>query len=593
MNEILKIIEFSKKFKRYYFLLIFFVVLISILNQATPLLTKSIVDIIVTKLKYKNTSITPILILLACIFITDITITIITVISQYIGDIFAVKLNTYLSEKYYSHILSLSLDYFDNEIAGKIVNRLDRGINNITDLIQESTNTFIPFIVSTLLTLFIIAIYSWQLAIFLFLLFPIYVYISHKSSVAWRKIEDEKNTVLDQMIGRVFEAISSVRVVKSFLREKVEFESFAIGREKYFAFTKRQSKQWHQYDFYRRFLLNIIMFGIFGYIIFYTFQGIFSIGVMTLLLQLANQAKFPLFAMSYIIGQIQQAQAGSKEFFAALEMPIMINDQPQATVLDKVSGEIEFSDIDFSYKESSQVLNEINFKIKKGEKIALVGESGEGKSTIASLLLRFYEPQKGAITIDGINIQSVTQESLRHNIGVVFQETFLFSGTVLENIQYGKKNTSKQDAMEAAKIANAHDFIEKLPNGYETQIGERGVKLSGGQKQRIAIARALLKNPPILIFDEATSSLDSKSEFEVQKALNKLMEGRTTIITAHRLSTIKNVDAIVVIKNGKIIEKGTPAQLEKINGVYAELLSYQNITPENEDELQALDIYIS
>lgn len=334
------------------------------------------------------------------------------------------------------------------------------------------------------------------------------------------------------------------------------------------------------------------MFGVFGYIIYVTFRGRFTIGEMTLLLQLANQARFPLFAMSFIIGQIQQAHAGSKDFFAVLDTPININDKEKAVELKNVKGTITFKDVNFSYSKSIQVLQNISFSIKKGEKLALVGESGEGKSTIANLLLRFYEPQNGTIYVDNISIKDVTQQSLRQHIGVVFQDTFLFSGSIMNNIKYGRANATEKEVFEAAKIANADDFILRFPFGYETQIGERGVKLSGGQKQRIAIARALLKDPPILIFDEATSSLDSKAEFEVQKALDKLMEGRTTIIIAHRLSTIRHVDYIIVLKNGKIIEQGKPKELEKKHGVYSELLTYQGLGSQSEKKLQEFNISV-
>jgi len=592
MKEIWKIITYTKPFRKYYYVMAFFVILLAFLNQAAPLLTKQIVDLIVAKLKGQPASLQLLLVFLGLIFLSDILVTIITDISQYIGDIMAVKLNNYLTEKYYRHVLNLSIDYYDNEVTGKIVNKLDRGIFNITNLVAQSVNNFLPFFVSTFITLLIIGYFSWELSILLALLFPVYIYISHKSSVAWGKIEGQKNMILDNTLGRVYEALASIRVVKSFIQEHIEFDFFKKERLKMVDLTKKQSKEWHKYDFYRRLILNVIMFGVFGYIIYFTFRGRFTIGEMTLLLQLANQARFPLFAMSFIIGQIQQAQAGSKDFFAVLDTPTTIQDIPDAMELKQVKGIITFDNVSFSYIKSSnsRVLQNISFSIREGEKLAIVGESGEGKSTIANLLLRFYEPQTGKITLDTKNIADVTQESLRKNIGVVFQDTFLFSGTVMDNIRYGSTNASEKDAIEVAKIANADEFIKKFPKGYETQIGERGIKLSGGQKQRIAIARALLKDPPVLIFDEATSSLDSKAEFEVQKALQKLMEGRTTMIIAHRLSTIRHVDYIIVLKNGKIIENGNPKELEKQKGVYAELLSYQDMGPTSERKLKEFNI---
>ncbi|MBI4973713.1 ABC transporter ATP-binding protein [Candidatus Roizmanbacteria bacterium] len=590
MKQLWKIITYTKPFKKFYVVMGCSVVFLALLSQVGPLLTKLIVDLIVSKLSGHPAEISLLITYLILILGTDFLITTITDISQYFSDIMTAKLNNYLSEKYYRHVLGLSVEYFDNEITGKIVNKLDRGITSISTFIAQMVNNFLPFFVSTIITLFIISLYSWELAILLFLLFPIYIFISHKSSVAWGKKEGEKNAILDLTSGRVFEALSTIRVIKSFVQELSEFEYFKKTRSAIVGLADKQSKDWHTYDFYRRIILNAIMFSVFGYIIYFTFKGRFTIGEMTLLLQLANQAKFPLFAMSFIIGQLQQAQSGSKDFFDVLATPISISDKNNAKHLSHVNGAIEFKDVGFFYANSQHVLQDISFSIPQGRKLAIVGESGEGKSTIANLILRFYEPQQGEILIDHHNIASVTQESLRKNIGVVFQDTFLFSGTIQDNIRYGREDATEQEIKDAAKIANADDFIRRFPKGYLSEIGERGVKLSGGQKQRIAIARALLKDPPILIFDEATSSLDSKSEYEVQQALNTLMKGRTTIIIAHRLSTIRSVDHIIVIQKGRIVEQGNPKDLEKQNGVYTQLLAYQKMGASSDEKLKEFNI---
>lgn len=590
MKQLWKIISYTKPFKKFYIIMGVAVVVLAFLNQSGPLLTKFIVDLIVAKLQGQPAEISLLIAFLILYFLSDIIITIITDISQYYSDVMTAKLNNYLSEKYYQHVLGLSVEYFDNEITGKIVNKLDRGITSISNFIAQMVNNFLPFFISTFITLFIISLYSWELAVLLFLLFPIYIFISHKSSVAWGKKENEKNMILDLTSGRVFEALSTIRVIKSFVQEITEYLYFKKTRSEIVDISKTQSKDWHTYDFYRRIVLNGIMFSVFGYIIYFTFQGRFTIGEMTLLLQLANQAKFPLFAMSFIIGQLQQAQSGSKDFFEVLATPVSISDKKNAATISKSKGRIEFNEVHFSYPNSQHVLRNISFSVPQGKKLAIVGESGEGKSTIANLLLRFYEPQKGKIMIDNHNIVDITQESLRRNIGVVFQDTFLFSGTIMDNIRYGKTDATEKEVKEVAKISYAEEFIRQFPKGYSTEIGERGVKLSGGQKQRIAIARALLKDPPILIFDEATSSLDSKTEYELQKALDILMKGRTTIIIAHRLSTIRDVDNIIVIQKGSIVEQGNPIHLENQNGVYAQLLSYQKMGVASEEKLKEYNI---
>jgi ATP-binding cassette subfamily B protein len=321
-----------------------------------------------------------------------------------------------------------------------------------------------------------------------------------------------------------------------------------------------------------------------------TFEGIFTLGEFTLLIQLVFQVRQPLFASSFIVDNIQQAEAGSKDFFEVMSIKPAIADEPSARRLSVSKGRVEFSGVNFAYSAGTSVIRGVSFSIEPGTKLALIGQSGEGKSTIANLLLRLYEPTKGQILVDDQNVNKVTQLSLRQNIAVVFQDASLFSGTVIENISYGKPRASKAEIEAAAKAANAHHFVKKLPEGYETEIGERGIKLSGGQKQRIAIARAILKDAPILILDEATSSLDSKSEQEVQKALDHLMKGRTTLIIAHRLSTIRDVDTIVSLKGGRVEEYGSPASLRRQKGIYAELLNLQDPTKANKKELKRYEI---
>jgi ATP-binding cassette subfamily B protein len=365
--------------------------------------------------------------------------------------------------------------------------------------------------------------------------------------------------------------------------------------------TRQQSKQWHWYDFVRRLALNIILFAIFSYIVYWTYHGRYTLGEMTFLLQLVQQARFPLFAMSFILGQIQQASAGSADYFKVLETETEIRDAKNAGTLSITGVKpgapfISFRDVSFAYDEGKKVLEHITFTVLRGEKFALVGESGQGKSTIVNLLLRFYEPQEGVIAVGKMPVSSVTQESLHAHVAVVFQESLLFSGTIMENIRYGKPSASDEEIFRAAKAANAHEFILTLTDGYNSMIGERGVKLSGGQKQRIAIARAMIKNAPIIILDEATSSLDSKSELEVQKGLNELLKGRTAIIIAHRLSTIASANHLLVISGGTVGQYGTHTELLKDKkGLYAQLVSLQQRllkapSADTKEKLQSFDL---
>lgn len=569
-------------FWKLYVFMSVFVVITSLLSLVTPLLIKQIVDIIVSQINGKASDYSQILWILAAIIITDLFISTFTAISQWIGgDILTVKLETYLSKKFYEHVLGLNIGYFDNEITGKIVNKLYRGIASITDFIKNMLSNFLPFFLSAIVTVFLLAKYSLLIAVLLAILFPIYILISHKSSMDWEKYEKRKNKINDFSQGRVFESLLGIRVVKAFAAEAHELVSFAKSRTEIESLTTDQTKKWHSYDFFRRVVLNIILFAIFTYIVYWTYHKRFTIGEMTLLIQLVNQARFPLFAMSFILGQIQQASAGSADFFKVLETENKIVDKPYAKTLvmpKKIINNvpiIKFQNICFDYNGGKKVLENINFQIQANEKLALVGESGEGKSTIVNLLLRYYQPQNGEILINNQNIKDVSQKSLHSSIAVVFQESLLFSGTIMENIRYGKPQASDSEIIEAAKAANAHEFIEDLSDRYKSLIGERGVKLSGGQKQRIAIARAILKNAPIIILDEATSSLDSKSEMLVQKGLVRLLKDRTSIIIAHRLSTISSADHILVIHKGTVAEYGTSAELLKKDGLYAQLVKLQ------------------
>lgn len=584
-----------------------FIVTSSLLSFVGPFLLKQIVDIISTQFKNGTGNIEALTMNLMWLLAADITGTVVTSYGQWIGDIMSIRLQNFLSAKFYKHILDLDVGYFDNISVGDISNKMSRGIASITQFIGNTTNNFLPFFLTALVTIGILAFYSPLVAFLLAILFPIYVVITHKSSTAWGKYEQEKNGIADLAQGRALESLSGIRVVKAFLSEPFEYGRFTKAREQIERLTKSQTKEWHIYDFYRRIALNIILFFILFYILYETFHGRFSLGEMTLMIQLVNQARFPLFAMSFIIGQIQQADAGSKDFFDVLATSKVINDKKNAKDLvwkkvassathrrgGKAGDSLKFSNVSFAYgKSGTDVLKEISFALKAGEKLALVGESGQGKSTLVNLILRYYVPHTGDITIQNQSIADVTIASLRKHISIVFQDSLLFSGTVGENIRYGKPDATDKQVEEAAKLANAAEFIDTLPEKYKTTIGERGVKLSGGQKQRLAIARAILHNAPFVILDEATSALDSKSELLVQQGLTRLTEGKTTIIIAHRLSTLSGVDKILVLSGGRVGQFGSPVELLKDKrGLYAQMIELQKtlLGASDEERQKALE----
>ena len=344
--------------------------------------------------------------------------------------------------------------------------------------------------------------------------------------------------------------------------------------------TAKQSRMWHMMNALRTSVFGVINGVILGIIFYETARGHFTLGDMTMLITLVAQVSFPMRNLSFFVDNYQRAVANSRDYLAALDEKSEPSDRGRVP-LKIVDGRVEYRSVDFAYDdEGKQVLHGVTFAIEPGAKVALVGESGGGKTTISNLRMSLYQPTAGSVLIDGQDVSVATRTSVRSAIATVFQDAALFSGTIRENIAYARPDASDEEIERAAKAANAHAFIMKFPDGYDTEIGERGIKLSGGQKQRLSIARAILKDAPILILDEATSSLDSRAEHDVQEALDHLMRGRSTLIIAHRLSTIAGVDMIVTLADGRVDEIGTPAELAKTDGIYAQLLRLQLGTTE-------------
>lgn len=575
MKDIWRILTFTKILRKYYAVISACTILLAVMSQLQPIFTKIAIDQITKLSGGGSVDMAVVAWMAVAIFATDLGQTLLSNYSGYWGDMLSARLQKFLSERYYEHLLSLPQRYFDEELSGKIINRMSRGITQISNFTQVVSNNFLQFLFSTIFSLGVVAYYSWQVAAMLALLYPIFIVLTMRTSGKWQDYQKQINTEQDIASGRFAESIGQVRVVKSFLQEARELGFFRKRFDTVISTTRPQSKLWHTQDIVRRVVLNVIFFGVFAYVFVQTAHGHYSIGTAVLLIQYAMLIRIPVFTISFLVDATQRAISNTKDYFEAMDVEPDVADHDQAQKLAITNGEIVFDHVKFGYDAASPVLRDVNFMVAPNTKVALVGESGQGKTTLTNLLLRLYDVNDGQIRIDDQNVADVTQASLRRNIGVVFQEPALFSGTIRENISYARPSASEKDIIKAAKAANAHDFVSKLEHGYDTEIGERGLKLSGGQKQRIAIARALLKDAPILILDEATSSLDSKSERMVQEALERLMKNRTTLIIAHRLSTIQHVDQIVVIKDGTVAETGTPYELEKRGGIYAELLKLQ------------------
>lgn len=569
MRGLFKILKFSKHLWRYYLAIALLSLTVAMLGQVMPLVTRSLIDGFASGSLAKNSAI----ILVLLIFIADVSQTLINNINGFFGDVLSVKISNFLSDKFYEKMLKLPQGYFDEEITGTIVNKLNRSATGLSTFMQAFSNNFLGFIATTIFSLFFIFSISWVVGAILLSLYPLYILMTVKSSGTWQNYENQKNVLKDIAAGRFQETISSIKTVKSFTAEDRELSFFNKTLEKLTPINRKQSIFWNRKDLERKTLVNILFGIVMLAIVQQLYSGAITVGDTVALIQFSLLVRIPIFTISFLVSQLQMATASSRDYFLVLDE--LEEDRSATEVLKKIEGSVEFKNIEFSYKHGESVFKNVSFDIKPGQKVALVGESGQGKSTLAHLLLKLYTPTSGQISIDGHDIYNLETVSLRKQIGLVLQEPALFSGTIYENIAYGKPKASKEEVIRAAKAANADGFITKFKDGYESYIGERGVKLSGGQKQRVTIARTILKDAPILVLDEATSSLDSKAEKEVQTALDNLMKNKTTLIIAHRLSTISGADIIVTLKNGRVDEVGPPKDLAKTGGVYAELLKLQ------------------
>jgi len=574
MKSLGKIFTFASSLWRYYVVIAFLTIILSVMQLLMPVLTGQMIDVLQDS---TSSDLRQIVILILLLFAMDASSGLINNFNGYLGDRMGAKLHKILAGRYFEHLTTLPQSYFDQELSGKIIGRLNRGTQQISQFVNMFANNFLQFVITTILALALTVRYSWLVALELALLYPIFIAMTVMTTNKWQKWQGERNHALDTAAGRFAESIAGIKVVKSFIQEPRELKYFGKYMSKFVEVGQPQSVYFHTQDTIRRLILAAIFLAVYLTIFIQAVNGQVSSGEAVTLMLLAYQMRIPIFSISFLVDGTQKAIADSKDYFKVMDEKPEIEDIVDAKKIEIKKGAIEFKDLAFGYTKDSLVLKNISFQIKPNSKIALVGESGEGKTTITSLLLRLYTPSNGVITIDGQDISQVSQKSLRAEIGVVFQDPTLFSGTIRENIAYANPKASEATVIEAARDANAHEFIKKFEKGYDTEIGERGLKLSGGQKQRIAIARAILKDAPILVLDEATSSLDNKSELLVQEALERLMKNRTTIIIAHRLSTIQNVDTIVTLHEGHVGEIGSPRALAKTNGIYARLLSLSKL----------------
>ncbi|WP_071063901.1 ABC transporter ATP-binding protein [Andreesenia angusta] len=492
------------------------------------------------------------------------------------GHIVGVRMESDMREEVFSHIQKLSVDFYDNNKTGHIMSRIVNDLKDITELAHHGPEDLIISVVMLLGSFGILMSIEWRLTLILFLFIPIMAIFGIRKRRRMSQAFRAQRKEIANINSGLENSISGVRVTKSFTGEDYELERFKENNGVFK--STREGAYKVMAEFTSGILLfsntlDVIVISLGGY---FAYKGIINTGDLIAYMLYIAYFLQPIKKLGLFMQHYQDGMSGFERFTELMDIEPSIVDRENAVEVESVSGEIEFRDVSFRYSEGkSDVLESISFRVESGKTMALVGPSGGGKSTICQLIMRFYDVDSGAILLDGRDIRDIKLKSLREKIGFVHQDVFLFTGTVKENIIYGKRDAKFEEIVEAAKNANIHEFIMTLPDGYDTNIGEKGVKLSGGQKQRISIARVFLKDPSILILDEATSALDNENEVIIQESLEKLSRGRTTIVIAHRLSTIKSADEIIVLTESGIAESGTHKELLERDGAYSRLYKSQ------------------
>ncbi len=564
-----RFIHYYKPYKKIFILDMLASLSVAIIAIVYPIITREMLNNLIPNKKFDMIIIFGIILLLVYLLKMGLNFFI-----QYYGHLMGVAMQADMRSDLFRHIQLLPFSFFDDHETGKIMTRMTSDLFDICELAHHGPeNIIISFFTLGLSFSYLLSI-NVPLSLIIFTIIPILVFIATRIRGAYTSARRRTRVATSIISGQLQTSISGVRVTKAFTNDEKEIEKFEEGNEEFQRASRDSYKAMAKYHSSTAFVIDIFN------VVVLVAGGMFLYGGQI------NFADYSAFVVSIslfitpinrLIGFMEQFQNGVTGFERFCEiMDIEVEkDSENAIELKEVKGKITLENVSYGYSEDTEVLKGISLTINPGQKFALVGPSGGGKTTICHLIPRFYEIMEGKIFIDDNEVREVTRESLRRNIGIVQQDVFLFNDTIKNNILYGKLDATDQEVVEAAKRANIHEYIETLPEGYDTQIGERGVKLSGGQKQRLSIARVFLKNPAILILDEATSALDNVTELMIQKSLDELCEGRTTLVVAHRLSTIQNADEIAVVDKGQIIEQGSHDTLIKNNGAYAKLYSQQ------------------
>ncbi|GIP18025.1 multidrug ABC transporter ATP-binding protein [Paenibacillus montaniterrae] len=565
-----KFFSFYRPYKRLFLLDFGCAIIAGLLELAFPIAMQMFIDKLLPTGQWSSIISASIALLL--LYVVN---TVLMYIVNYWGHMLGISIETDMRRNLFAHIQKLSFRFFDQSKTGHLIGRLTNDMNMIGEMAHHGPEDLFIAIMTLIGAFVLMLAINWKLAVLTFIVVPliilVVIYFNKKMTAAIHQLYKD----IGDFNARIEDNVGGIRVVKAFTNEQFEEKQFEQNNLQ-FKKTKLSSYKLIAkngsitYMMMRFVTLFVVVCGT-----WFVISKELSYGEFVSFILLTNVFFRPIEKINAVVESYPQGFAGFKRYVELMETEPDIQDEPNAKKLVQFRDNIQFVNVSFGYESHKQVLRNIDLTIKQGQTVAFVGPSGAGKTTICSLLPRFYEVSEGSIRIDGVDIRSYTQQSLRQQIGIVQQDVFLFAGTIRENIQYGKLDATEQEIWEAARRARLESFLLDQPDGLDTVIGERGVKLSGGQKQRIAIARMFLKNPPILILDEATSALDTETEVAIQQSLSELSQGRTTLVIAHRLATIKNADVIVVVTEDGIAEQGSHEQLLAANGVYAKLYEAQ------------------
>ncbi|WP_411747529.1 ABC transporter ATP-binding protein [Psychrobacillus psychrotolerans] len=565
-----KFFSYYKPHKRLFIIDFSSAVFVAILELAYPVAVQWFIDDLLPTGDWRM--ITKISILLLVVFILS---TFLQYVVSYFGHKLGINIETDMRQQLFTHVQRQSFRFFDNTKTGHIMSRITNDLFDIGELAHHGPEDLFIAIMTLIGAFTIMYNINPELAIIAIVMVPILSVVATYGNIMMNRAWKNMYGKIADVNARVEDSVSGVRVVQSFTNETFEIARFKEDNgqfrlAKLVAYKVMAGTHSSIYMLTRLVTLVVLVVGA-----WFTYKGALTTGELVSFVLYVNVLIKPVDKITALLELYPKGMAGFKRFLELIEQDPEIQDSPNALTVQHLKGDINFEQVGFRYDEHKPVLDNINLSIKAGETIAFVGPSGAGKTTICSLIPRFYDVQEGAISVDGLNIQDITMKSLRSQIGIVQQDVFLFTGSIRENIAYGKQDASEEEIRDAAKKAHLEDMIASLPEGYDTQIGERGLKLSGGQKQRLAIARMFLKNPPILILDEATSALDTETERFIQKSLMELAENRTTLIIAHRLATIRDADRVLVVTENGIEEDGSYSDLVAQDGIFARLHNIQ------------------